>query len=130
MSSPEEIFDPIGRPKHYNKKGIEAIDVIEAFAGNKYLRGNALKYVLRADYKGDTLKDLKKAVWYLQREIAQMEKLEAHVTKVADRALAACPDTDDLWCNPPEWKAEDHQNERIVPKFDTASRARSPWATL
>src|SRR3990167_4596799 len=103
MSSPEEIFDPIGRPKHYIKKGIEAIDVIEAFVKDNYLRGAVIKYVLRADFKEDKLKDLKKARWYIDREIAQLEasKLEIHITKIADRALAACPDTDDLWCNPP-----------------------------
>jgi hypothetical protein len=35
--------------------------------------GNALKYVWRADLKGDAIEDLKKAAWYVQREIAKRE---------------------------------------------------------
>lgn len=66
-------FDPIQRPKHYIRNGMEAIDVIEAFASNNYHRGNALKYLLRADQKGAVAEDLKKAVWFIQRELAQVE---------------------------------------------------------
>jgi len=51
---------------------VEVIDVIEAFALGFNL-GNAVKYVLRADLKEDALTDLRKARWYLDREISRRE---------------------------------------------------------
>jgi len=65
--------DPINSPAHYKVGSIEAIDVIEAFQLN-YRTGNVAKYLLRHQYKGEPLKDLKKAKWYLEREIARLEK--------------------------------------------------------
>ena len=62
-------------PAHYKVGGIETIDFIEAkltaeeYRG--YLRGNVLKYMSRADHKGDRLENLKKAQWYLNREIGK-----------------------------------------------------------
>jgi hypothetical protein len=64
--------DLVNHPSHYKSNGIEAIDVIEAFAARNYHRGNALKYLLRADYKGNTKQDLEKAVWYINREIERL----------------------------------------------------------
>lgn len=60
-------------PPHYQANGVEAIDVIEAF-GLAFHLGNALKYLLRADRKGTALTDLRKAVWYIEREIARRER--------------------------------------------------------
>jgi hypothetical protein len=60
--------DMINHPKHYNVDGYEVIDIIDAFKLN-FNMGNALKYLLRADRKGNKEQDLKKALWYLQREI-------------------------------------------------------------
>ena len=57
-------------PDHYKVGGVETIDFIEAKALN-YNLGNVIKYVSRAGHKGDTLEDLKKAAWYLAREIAK-----------------------------------------------------------
>lgn len=62
--------DPVNRPSHYIGKGIECIEVIEAFALG-FCLGNAIKYILRAGKKGDRIEDLKKAIWYLQREIEE-----------------------------------------------------------
>ncbi len=59
--------DPIN-PSHYKANGLEVIDVIEAF-GLNFAIGNAIKYLLRAGKKGDRLEDLKKARWYIDREI-------------------------------------------------------------
>ena len=65
-------------PAHYKVGGIETIDFIEAkltaeeYRG--YLRGNVLKYTSRADHKGDRLENLKKAQWYLNREIEKSGK--------------------------------------------------------
>lgn len=65
--------DMVNHPSHYNVKGFEVIDIIDAFNLN-FNMGNALKYLLRADRKGNKVQDLKKALWYLQREIEQSEK--------------------------------------------------------
>lgn len=69
--------DMVNHPKHYGGKDnpYEVIKVIDAWKLNFNL-GNAVKYIARAEYKGDVLEDLKKASWYLQHEI---EKLEADI---------------------------------------------------
>lgn len=68
----DEQSDPVHSPQHYKGKGgLEAIDVIEAF-GLNYRLGNAQKYLLRAGKKGDeadAVTDLRKAIWYIEREI-------------------------------------------------------------
>jgi hypothetical protein len=69
----EQKPDMVNHPPHYTVNGIEVIDVIENYKLN-YRLGNVVKYVLRADLKGNRLQDLKKALWYLQREIEQSEK--------------------------------------------------------
>lgn len=61
-------MDDINHPKHYQGKTLESIDVIEDFSLNFQL-GNAIKYILRCNNKGNKIKDLQKAIWYLQREI-------------------------------------------------------------
>lgn len=66
----------IDHPNHYRKDtGHEAIDVIEAWQLNFNL-GNALKYISRCGRKGadTTGEDLKKASWYIDREIKNFEK--------------------------------------------------------
>jgi len=64
--------DEINQPAHYNQSSIEPIDVIEAWKLTYHL-GNVLKYIARAEHKGSTIKDLKKARWYLDRHIKQKE---------------------------------------------------------
>jgi hypothetical protein len=62
--------DVVNAPSHYQSgTGLEAINVIEAFELGFRL-GNAVKYILRAGKKGNRLEDLKKARWYLDREIS------------------------------------------------------------
>lgn len=64
--------DNVNHPQHYKSAaGIEVIDVIEAFGLGFHL-GNVVKYVLRAPNKNG-IEDLKKARWYLDREIARKE---------------------------------------------------------
>jgi hypothetical protein len=58
----------VNHPPHYTVNGIEVIDIIDAFKLN-FNMGNALKYLLRADRKGNKEQDINKAIWYLQREI-------------------------------------------------------------
>lgn len=65
--------DPVNHPPHYKAGGIETIDFIEAKDLN-YRLGNVIKYVSRAGKKNsDPLVDLKKARWYLDREIFARE---------------------------------------------------------
>lgn len=63
--------DPVNHPTHYKVGGIETIDFIEAKQLN-YNMGNAVKYISRADHKGNKKQDLEKAVWYLNREIGRL----------------------------------------------------------
>lgn len=60
--------DMVNHPQHYSAHGIEPIDYIESHNLNFNL-GNVIKYVSRAPFKGTELEDLKKAKWYLEREI-------------------------------------------------------------
>lgn len=64
----KEVTDNVNHPPHYKVGGIEVIDFIESKKFN-YNLGNVIKYVSRADHKGNRLEDLKKARWYLDREI-------------------------------------------------------------
>ena len=62
----------VNHPPHYNQDNIECIDAIEAATGKYfryYLQGNVMKYLWRFDYKGEPIKDLKKAQWYLDKLI-------------------------------------------------------------
>jgi hypothetical protein len=61
-------LDMVNYPPHYTGGGIETIDFIEA-KGLNYHLGNVVKYITRADHKGDRLENLRKARWYLDREI-------------------------------------------------------------
>ena len=65
----------INHPSHYNQGKYEAIDVIEDWQLNFNL-GNTVKYISRAGHKDDIIQDLKKASWYLDREIKRLEKGE------------------------------------------------------
>lgn len=60
--------DPVNHPAHYTShpSGVECIQVTEHMGFNL---GNAVKYIWRADEKGNALEDLKKAAWYVQREL-------------------------------------------------------------
>ena len=64
--------DPINHPAHYKIGGIETIDFIEA-KNLGYNLGNVVKYITRADHKGNKLEDLRKAQWYLTREISMLK---------------------------------------------------------
>ena len=66
----EPQADPVNHPAHYKVGGMETIDFIEA-KDLSYHLGNAVKYISRADHKGDRKQDLEKAKWYIERAIAQ-----------------------------------------------------------
>jgi hypothetical protein len=71
--------DPVNHPKHYTSSparckcgaAIECIQVVEHLPFNS---GNAIKYLWRADEKGRPLEDLRKAAWYVNREIERRTK--------------------------------------------------------
>lgn len=71
-----EVSDPVNSPEHYKTGGLEAIDVVEAFFADNYLRGNVFKYIARAGKKDPNKKveDLQKAAWYLNREIEALKE--------------------------------------------------------
>lgn len=66
------MSDLVNHPPHYTShpSGVECITITECMGFNL---GNALKYIWRADLKGDALEDLRKARWYIEREIARRE---------------------------------------------------------
>jgi hypothetical protein len=65
--------DAVGHPSHYTNhpSGIECIQITEHMGFNL---GNAIKYIWRCDLKQDAIEDLKKARWYIDREIAKRER--------------------------------------------------------
>lgn len=66
-------FNSVSRPRHYNvhPSGVEYIQIAEHMS---FCVGNAMKYLWRADLKGTPVEDLKKARWYIDREIGRREK--------------------------------------------------------
>jgi hypothetical protein len=64
--------DPVDHPAHYtaHPSGVECITITEHMS---FTLGNAMKYIWRADFKNG-VEDLKKAIWYLNREIALRSK--------------------------------------------------------
>jgi hypothetical protein len=65
--------DPVNHPKHYTEhpSGVECIQITEHMG---FCLGNAVKYIWRADLKADAIEDLKKAAWYINREIERRTK--------------------------------------------------------
>ena len=68
--------DQVDHPPHYTQhpSGVECIAITEHM---NFCLGNAIKYIWRAGEKDDELEDLRKAAWYVQREIARIEKQRA-----------------------------------------------------
>jgi hypothetical protein len=66
------MTDLVNHPPHYtaHASGIECITVVEHMSFNL---GNAVKYIWRSDLKGNTIEDLKKAIWYINREISRRQ---------------------------------------------------------
>ncbi len=65
--------DSVNHPTHYttHPSGVECIAVTEHM---NFCVGNAVKYLWRAGLKGAALEDLRKARWYIDREIARLER--------------------------------------------------------
>lgn len=65
--------ETVDHPSHYITGNYEAIDVIEDWDLN-FCLGNAIKYIARANHKGNKEDDIKKAIWYLERELGLNKK--------------------------------------------------------
>lgn len=61
--------EKVNHPSHYQGNTFEVIDIIEDF-NLGFCLGNAIKYILRAGKKGDRMEDLRKAIWYIEREMS------------------------------------------------------------
>ncbi len=79
--------DPVNHPPHYTShpSGVECITITETMG---FCLGNALKYIWRADLKGDGLEDLRKARFYIDREIARREGKQPTPTRVGREDLS------------------------------------------
>jgi hypothetical protein len=66
--TPVAPTDPVNHPQHYvsHPSGVECVQIAEHFPFNV---GNAIKYLWRAGLKGDSIEDLRKCLWYVEREI-------------------------------------------------------------
>ena len=64
------MTDLVNHPPHYTQGGIECIEAIQAaltqdqFRG--YCKGQVIKYIWRAEHKGNPVEDMRKANWYMQ----------------------------------------------------------------
>ena len=69
--------DNVNHPKHYNShpSGVECIEITEHMT---FCLGNAMKYIWRASLKGKEVEDLRKARWYIDREISRIFNEKSH----------------------------------------------------
>ena len=76
-----DIPDPVNNPSHYRwlPNGIEVIDITETL---NFCLGNAIKYILRADHKGKPEEDLRKSIWYIQRELKRRARDNGNTDEV------------------------------------------------
>ena len=79
MADLGELFmnDNVNHPKHYNShpSGVECIEITEHM---NFCLGNAVKYIWRASLKGKEVEDLRKARWYIDREISRILNEKSH----------------------------------------------------
>lgn len=76
--SDEKQFDIVNKAAHYNShpSGVECVELAERLPFNT---GNAFKYVFRRGDKGNTVQDLEKAIYYLNRERSHLENIIRYV---------------------------------------------------
>ena len=81
--------DAVNHPSHYTQYPVEVIELTRHMT---FTRGNTVKYVARAGYKGGPekeLEDLKKARWYLDDDIAQLEQKLSEKRLIIDGEIDA-----------------------------------------
>ena len=90
-------FDPVSKPSHYTEgRKFETIEVIEDW-GLGFCLGNAVKYISRAGRKSNLVEDLKKARWYIDREIASLEEQPADIYNEVFQFLTEEEAEEDAW---------------------------------
>lgn len=89
MKQSQQPKEAVNHPAHYNSNpsGVECIDVVEHMSFNV---GNAIKYLWRADHKEKRIEDLRKAAWYINREIERLEKESAAYEKPVSHRDEPC----------------------------------------
>jgi hypothetical protein len=77
------MTDMVNHPVHYTShpSGLETIQITEHM---NFCLGNAIKYVMRSELKGKQIEDLKKAIWYINREIERLEKQNGSQEKISN----------------------------------------------
>lgn len=72
------MVDMVNHPPHYGShpSGVECITIVEHLSFNI---GSAIKYLWRQGLKADSLEDLRKAAWYVNREIERLEREQEHI---------------------------------------------------
>ena len=73
MTNKSDKKEMVNHPSHYQGKKFEVIDIIEDYDLD-FCLGNAIKYILRCGKKDESVQELKKAIWYLERKISQLNK--------------------------------------------------------
>lgn len=74
-----DAVDMVNHPPHYKATGTPCecgrpIEVIQLTENLSFCLGNAVKYICRCDHKGTAIEDLKKAAWYINRELERRTK--------------------------------------------------------
>ena len=121
------MSDKVNHPEHYTShpSGVECIQITEHMG---FCLGNAIKYIWRADLKADAIEDLRKARWYITREIERRLKLaeDLHAPsglRPAEPSERACPSHDR---NEPT--SGDPSESRDAPSY--ISRSVPPWELI
>ena len=77
MNKLTDEYNDVTHPYHYTQGGIECIDAIKASMTDEefkgFLKGNSLKYLWRYENKNNPVEDLKKAKWYLDKLIGELD---------------------------------------------------------
>lgn len=110
------MTDNVNHPSHYNNGSVECIDAMEAATVNKsgaeaICTSNIIKYLWRYEAKNG-LEDVKKAQWYLNRLIAEMED-----------KVAVTPEPEPEEC-PHEWVAYGMSKDKGTGVLSTLRRCR------
>lgn len=120
------MTETVDHPAHYNAhpSGVECIQVVEHMGFNL---GNAIKYIWRADEKGNALEDLRKAAWYVEREIQRRSTPAPPCATCGGRGWVEVGSSE--WN---EWRrADDVDGEpcpTCTPDPEPVDPATDPWA--
>ncbi|MBM4644251.1 DUF3310 domain-containing protein [Rhodococcus hoagii] len=123
----DNAADPVNHPGHYTShpSGVECIQVTEHMS---FCLGNAIKYIWRADLKGNAIEDLQKARWYVDREIARLGGEPADLDRLAaDGRLLPEGGTDLLPCD--RCNGSGSEPAVCVPDSGPDGTPEKPWPT-